>query len=81
MAVFNHLNNVRPTTKITNAKFPNGQIIRPTMEGGLYLSMLPNISREAHNSEDSQMDFQENYQKEQTLFVLSHTTIYKWYGQ
>ena len=35
MALSAQLNNVKPTTKITNAEFPNGQIIRSTMEGEL----------------------------------------------
>ena len=48
MAGSAHLKNVRPTTNIINTKFPNGQIIRPTTEGELDLSMLPNIVRQAH---------------------------------
>ena len=50
MAVSAHLYNVRPTTNIINAKFPNGKIIKPTMEGGLYLPMLPNTARQANIS-------------------------------
>ena len=48
MVVSAHLNNVQPTTDIINTKFPNGQIIRSTMEGGLYLPMLPSIEIQAH---------------------------------
>ena len=40
--------NVRTTTDIINAKFPNGQIIRSTIESELDLSMLLNIARQAH---------------------------------
>ena len=43
MTVSSHLNNVQPTTNIIDEKCPNGQIIISTMEGGLYLPMLPSI--------------------------------------
>ena len=45
MTVPVHLNNVRPTTKIINENFPNGQIIRSTMEGESDLPMLLYIAR------------------------------------
>ena len=48
MEVSAHLNNVQPATKIINAKFPNGYIIRSTIEGGLDLPVLPNIARQEH---------------------------------
>ena len=48
MAVSAHLDNVQPTTKITNVKCPHGQIIRYTMEGGLDFPMLTITARQAH---------------------------------
>ena len=45
MAVSAHLNNVWPTINIINEKNPNGHIIRSTMEGKIYLPMLPSTSR------------------------------------
>ena len=48
MSVSAHLKHVRPTTKIINEKFPYGQIIRSTTEGGLYLPMLPSKTRQSH---------------------------------
>ena len=50
MAVYTHLNNLRPTAKMTNKKFPNRQIIRSSIKGELNLPMSPNISRQSHNS-------------------------------
>ena len=50
MAVSDHLNNLEPTTKIINENFPNGQIIKSTMWGGVYLYMLTSTSRQAHIS-------------------------------
>ena len=40
-----HINNVRLTINIINAKFPNGKIFRSTE---LYLPMLPSTTRQAH---------------------------------
>ena len=48
MSVSAHLNNLLPKTKIINSKFPNGQIIRSTMECELDLPMLQNIAIQAH---------------------------------
>ena len=48
MALSAHQNNVRHTMNIINEKFPNEQIIRSTLEGELYLLMLPITSRMAH---------------------------------
>ena len=39
---------MQPTTKIINTKFPNGQAIRSTIEGVLYLPKLQNTARQAH---------------------------------
>ena len=50
MAVYDHLNNALSTKNTINAKFPNGQIIRSTMEGELYLPMLQNTAGQAHIS-------------------------------
>ena len=50
MAVSQHLKQLRPKTNIINEKFPNGQIIRPTMKGGLYLPILPNTEGQAYVS-------------------------------
>ena len=48
MSVSDQLNNVQPTTNIINEIFPNGQIIRSTMEEKLDLPMLPNTATQAH---------------------------------
>ena len=48
MTVSDHLDNLRCKTNIINAKFPNRKIIRYTMEGELYLTMLPSTSIQAH---------------------------------
>ena len=48
MGVSDHINYLKPTTNIINKQCPNRQIIMTTMEGELYLSMLPITSRQAH---------------------------------
>ena len=48
MTVSAHLNNVQPTSKIINVKYPNVQIIRSTTEGELVLPMLPSTARQTN---------------------------------
>ena len=45
MAVSTHLKNVRPTKNIINEKYPNGQIIRSTMEGEIGLTYVIKYSK------------------------------------
>ena len=49
LAVADHLNNVQPTTKTTNEKYPNGQIIKCTMESELDLTMLEYTARKVYS--------------------------------
>ena len=45
MSVSDQLNNVQPTTNIINEIFPNGQIIRSTMEGEIGLTYVIKYSK------------------------------------
>ena len=48
MAVATQLNNIFPTTKSIDEKFPNGQIIKSKIKGDLDLLIIPDIAWQAH---------------------------------